>query len=33
MYAFGLSPPSATFALQRSSFVPRKWLAEKGLLQ
>ena len=33
MYVFGLSCPSATFALQQSSFVPREWLAAKGLLQ
>ena len=32
MYVFCLSCPSATFALQRGSFVPREWLAAKGLL-
>ena len=32
MYVFCLSCPSATFALQRSGFVPREWLAAKGLL-
>ena len=26
-----LSCPSATFALQRGGFVPREWLAAKGL--
>ena len=33
MYVFCLSCPSATFALQRGGFVPREWLAAKGLLQ
>ena len=28
----GLSCPSATFALQNGGFVPREWLAAKGLL-
>ena len=28
---FYLSCPSATFALQRGGFVPREWLAAKGL--
>ena len=32
MYVFCLACPSATFALQHSSFVPREWLAAKGLL-
>ena len=32
MYVFCLSCPSATFALQRGGFVPREWLAAKGLL-
>ena len=32
MYAFCLSCPSATFTLQRCGFVPREWLAAKGLL-
>ena len=32
MYVFCLSCPSAGFALQRGSFVPREWLAVKGLL-
>ena len=32
MYVFCLSYPSATFALQRGSFVPREELAAKGLL-
>ena len=32
MYVFCLSCPSANFALQRGGFVPRKWLAAKGLL-
>ena len=27
-----LSSPSATFALQHGGFVPREWLAAKGLL-
>ena len=31
MYAFCLSCLSATFALQDGSFVPREWLAAKGL--
>ena len=31
MYVFCLSCPCATFALQRGSFVPREWLAVKGL--
>ena len=31
MYVFCLSCPSATFALQRGGFVPREWLAAKGL--
>ena len=30
IYVFCLSCPSATFALQRGSFVPREWLAAKG---
>ena len=29
---FGLSCPSATFAPQNGGFVPREWLAAKGLL-
>ena len=29
MYAFCLSCPSATLALQHGDFVPRKWLAAK----
>ena len=33
MYAFCLPCPSATFALQHAGFVPREWLATKGLLQ
>ena len=33
MYVFCLSCPSANFALQRASFVPREWLAAKGLNQ
>ena len=33
MYVFYLSCPSATFALQRGSFVPREWLAAKGLFK
>ena len=33
MYAFGLSPPIETFALQHGGSVPREWLASKGLLQ
>ena len=32
MYVFCLSCPSATFALQHGGFVPREWLAAKGLL-
>ena len=28
---FRLSCPSATFALQRGGFVPREWVAAKGL--
>ena len=32
MYLFCLSCPSATFAVQRCGFVPREWLAAKGLL-
>ena len=32
MYAFCLSCPSATFALQPNGFVAREWLAAKGLL-
>ena len=32
MYVFCLSCPSATFALPRDGFVPRGWLAAKGLL-
>ena len=31
MYVFCLSCPIATFALQRGGFVPREWLAAKGL--
>ena len=31
MYVFHLSCPIATFALQRGGFVPREWLAAKGL--
>ena len=31
MYAFCLSCPSATFALQYGGFVPREWIAAKGL--
>ena len=31
MYAFYLSCLSATFALQHGGFVPREWLATKGL--
>ena len=31
MYVFCLSCPSATFALQRGSFVRREWPAAKGL--
>ena len=33
MYVFCLSCPSATFALQPGGFVPREWLAAKGLLR
>ena len=35
MYAFCLSCPSATSALQHGGFVPRdhEWLAAKGLFQ
>ena len=32
MYVFCLSCPSATFAPQGGGFVPREWLAAKGLL-
>ena len=32
MYVFCLSCPSATFALRHGGFVPREWLAAKGLL-
>ena len=32
MYVFCLSCPSATFAFQHSGFIPREWLAAKGLL-
>ena len=32
MYAFCLFCPSSTFALQHGGFVPREWLAAKGLL-
>ena len=32
MHAFCLSCPSPTFALQYGGFVPREWLAAKGLL-
>ena len=31
-FPFYLSCPSATFALQHGGFVPREWLAAKGLL-
>ena len=31
MYVFRLSCPSAAFPLQRGGFVPREWLAAKGL--
>ena len=31
IYVFCLSCPSATSALQRGGFVPREWLAAKGL--
>ena len=30
MNVFGLSCPSATFALQHGGFVPSEWLAAKG---
>ena len=33
MYVFCLSCPSATFALQRGGFVPREWLAARGLFR
>ena len=33
MYGFYLSCPSATFALQDGCFVPREWLAAKGLFK
>ena len=33
MYAFCLSCPSATLALQHGDFVPREWLAAKSLLE
>ena len=33
MYVFCLSCLGATFALQRGSFVPREWLAAKGLFK
>ena len=33
MYVFYLSCPNATFALQRGGFVPREWLAAKGLFR
>ena len=33
MYVICLSCLSATFALQRGGFVPREWLASKGLLK
>ena len=29
----GLSCPNATYALQHGGFVPREWLAAKGLLR
>ena len=32
MYAFCLSCPSATFALQQAGFVSREWLVAKGLI-
>ena len=32
MFVFCLSCPSAAFALQRGGFVPREWVAAKGLL-
>ena len=31
MYVFRLSCPSAAFPLQRGGFLPREWLAAKGL--
>ena len=31
MYVFRLSCPSAAFPLQRAGFLPREWLAAKGL--
>ena len=31
MYVFRLSCPSAAFPFQRGGFVPREWLAAKGL--
>jgi len=33
MYGFYLSCPRATFALQDGCFVPREWLAAKGLFK
>ena len=33
MYAFSLSCPGATFALPHVGFVPREWLAAKGLFR
>ena len=33
MYVFCLSCPSSTFALQRGGFLPREWLAAKGLFE
>ena len=33
MYASCLSFPSATFAPQHAGFVPREWLAAKGLFR
>ena len=33
MYAFCLSCPGVTFALQHAGFVPRTWLAAKGLFR
>ena len=33
MYAFCLSYPRATFALQYGGFVPHEWLGAKGLFQ
>ena len=32
MYVICLPCPSVTFALQHGSFLPREWLAAKGLL-